>query len=80
MSASNEPDVGRLVVMVAVAALTAVLTLVSVMTLPIGWILAGSVVPIILWAWLLREIHRLLRFRGDDPDYDAERDDRPWHL
>ena len=60
---------------VAVAALTAVLTLVAVMTLPIGWILAGSVVPIILWAWLLREIHRLLRFRGDDPDFDAERDD-----
>ncbi|MDO9355622.1 MAG: hypothetical protein Q7T55_18115 [Solirubrobacteraceae bacterium] len=79
-SGSNEPDVGKLVVMVAVAALTAILTLAAVVTLPIGWILAASVVPIVLWGWLLREIHRLLKFRGEEPESDAERDARPWHL
>lgn len=76
----QEPDVGKLVVMVMVAALTAILTLAAVATLPVGWVIAGSVVPVILWGWLLREIHRLLRYRGDDPEVDAERDARPWHL
>lgn len=71
---------GKLVVMIAVAALSAIGTLAAVATLPLGWILAACVVPIILWGWLLREIHRLLRFRGDEPELDAARDDRPWHL
>lgn len=83
MTPPAEPDVGKLVVMVAVAALTAILTLAAVVTLPIGWVLAGSIVPVLLWAWLLREIHRLLRFRGTEPEHDAERDAernaRPWH-
>lgn len=66
--------------MVAGAALSAVALLAAVAALPIGWVLLASLVPVILWGILLREIHRLLRYRGEEPELDAERDDRPWHL
>ena len=75
-----EPDIGRLVAMVAGAALSAIAMLAAVATLPIGWILLASLFPVLLWAILLREIHRLLRFRGEEPVSDAARDDRWWHL
>ncbi|MDQ8046086.1 MAG: hypothetical protein AAGC46_05165 [Solirubrobacteraceae bacterium] len=65
----HEPDVGILVMGIAGAAVSTAALLAVVATSSIGWILLAGLFPVICWALLLREIHRILRFNGgDDPD------------
>lgn len=77
-SPGPEPDIARLVVTVAASALSVVLALAAVLELSLGWVLVALIVPLTCWALMLREVHRVLRYRGVDPEADAERDAKVW--
>ncbi len=68
----REPDIAVLIAMIAFAAIATMGELALVVAWPVGWVFVASLVPILFWAVLLREIHRFLRASGE-PDDDARR-------
>lgn len=61
------PDITVLLMMIAFASLATLAELAAVVSLPVGWVLVAGLVPVVFWALLLREIHRLLRHASSEP-------------
>ena len=61
----REPDIATLIAMIAFACVATMGELALVIAWPTVWVWVASLVPVLFWAILLREIHRFLRASGD---------------
>ena len=64
----REPDIALLIAMIAFAAIATMGELALVIEWPTFWVWVASLVPVLFWAVLLREIHLFLRASGDRAD------------
>lgn len=64
----REPDIALLIAMIAFAAIATMGELALVVAWPTFWVFVASLVPVLFWAILLREIHFFLRASGDSSD------------
>lgn len=64
----REPDIAVLIMMIAFACIATMTELALVAKWPTFWVWVASLVPVIFWAILLREIHAFLRASGDPDD------------